>query len=229
MGSIGGRLGGMDRYKVPAVATAFGLDGGLGLMASKGKKARQREERRRAAEARARRRRIIIWSSVVGVAVIIGVFIAVRPAPEELPGVETFPQMGRDHLAEGEAIPDYNSSPATSGDHSAAPAQCGIYTDEIPDEVQVHNLEHGAVVIQYQPDLDPAEIQALEDYARTKSSHILLAPRSDLDDPVVVTSWTRMLRLPTADIDTIDVYYEQFAFAGPEVGVACPFAVDQAA
>ena len=143
--------------------------------------------------------------------------------------MESFPQMGRDHLAEGEAPPDYNSSPATSGDHSLVPADCGIYTTEIPDQVQVHNLEHGAVVIQYQPDLDQADIEALEAYGRTKSSHILVAPRGDLDDPVVVTSWTRMLRLPTADMNTIDLYYDHFAFSGPEVGVACPFVVDQSA
>lgn len=200
-------------------------------MTSKGKKARQREERRRAAAARGRRRRVTIWSSVVvGVAVIIIFLVAgSSPLPEELSDVETFPQMGRDHLTQGEAPPDYNSSPATSGDHSAAAAECGIYTSEVPDEIQVHNLEHGAVVIQYQPDLDPTEIQALQEYARTKTSHILLAPRADLDDPVVVTSWTRMLRLPTADVDTIDIYYDQFAFSGPEVGVSCAFAVDQSA
>jgi hypothetical protein len=196
-------------------------------MTPQGKKARQREERRRAAATQARRRRIIIWSSVVGVAVVIAVFIALRPLPDELSGVETFPQIGRRHLAQGEAPPKYNSSPATSGDHSPAAAECGIYTSEVPDQVQVHNLEHGAVAIQYQPDLDQAEIQALEDYARTKASHILLAPRADLDDPVVVTSWTRMLRLPAVDLDTIDIYYDQFVFSGPEVGVACPFAVDQ--
>lgn len=198
-------------------------------MSARGKKARQKEERRRAAQARARRKRIIVWSSVVGVVVIVGAFIATRSLPEELSGVEEFPQQGRDHLTQGEAPPDYNSSPATSGDHSPAPADCGIYTAEVPDETQVHNLEHGAVVIQYQPDLDPAEIQALEDFARTKSSHILVAPRADLDDPVVVTSWTRMLRLPAADIETIEIFYDQFVFSGPEVGVACPFTVDQAA
>lgn len=197
-------------------------------MASKGKKARQREKRRRAASARARRRRVIIWSSVVaGVAVITGFLLAGNPLPEELSAVETFPQMGRDHLVQGEAPPDYKSSPATSGDHSSTTAECGIYTSEVPDEVQVHNLEHGAVVIQYQPGLDSAAIQALQEYARTKASHILVAPRADLDDPVVVTSWTRMLRLRTADIGTIDVYYDQFVLSGPEVGVACPFAVDQ--
>ncbi|CAN5858201.1 hypothetical protein BH23ACT4_BH23ACT4_15220 [soil metagenome] len=195
-------------------------------MSDRGKKTRQREERRRAASALVLRRRIIIWSSVVAVVIIVLV-IALRPSPQELSGVESFPQMGRNHLAEGEAPPDYNSSPATSGDHSPTSAECGIYVSEIPDEVQVHNLEHGVVAIQYRPDLDQSQVGALEDYARTKSSHILVAPRADLGDPVVVTSWTRMLRLPTADIDTIEVYYDQFAFSAPEVGVPCPFAVDQ--
>lgn len=196
-------------------------------MSARGKKARQREERRRAARARARRRRVIIWASIIGVAVVVAVVALRRPLPEELSGVESFPQMGRDHLAAGEAPPEYNSSPPTSGDHSPSPAQCGIYADEVPDEVQVHNLEHGAVVIQYRPDLDPSEIEALEEYARTKASHILVAPRAEMDDPVVVSSWTRLLRLPEVDIATIDAYYQQFVFSGPEVGVSCPFAVDQ--
>ncbi len=196
-------------------------------MTSKGKKARQREERRKAAQARARRRRIIIWSSVAAAALLVVGFIAFQPLPEELSAVEEFAQQGRDHLQEGEAPPEYNSSPPTSGDHSPTAAQCGIYTSEVPDLLQVHNLEHGAVVVQYQTDLDPSAVEALQEYARSKSSHILLAPRADLDDPVVVTSWTRMLRLDAADVATIDLYYEEFAFSGPEVGVACPFSIDE--
>lgn len=198
-------------------------------MTTGGKKARQREQRRKAAMARARRRRIIIWSSVATAAIAVIAFIVFRPLPEELAGVETFPVQGRGHLEEGQAPPDYNSSPATSGDHSATAARCGIYTTEVPDVLAVHNLEHGTVVIQYQPDLDPSQVEALEAYARTKSSHILVAPRADMADPVVVTSWTRMLRLDDADIGTIDIYYEEFVFSGPEVGVPCPFAVDESA
>lgn len=198
-------------------------------MTTGGKKARQREQRRQAAMARARRRRIIIWSSVATAAIAVIAFIVFRPLPEELAGVETFPAQGRGHLEEGQAPPDYNSFPATSGDHSATAARCGIYTTEVPDVLAVHNLEHGTVVIQYQPDLDPSQVEALEAYARTKSSHILVAPRADLADPVVVTSWTRMLRLDDADIGTIDIYYEEFVFSGPEVGVPCPFAVDESA
>lgn len=196
-------------------------------MTSRGKKAQRQEEKRQAALARARRRKIIIGSGVFVVVAVVVALVAFRSLPEELSDVETFPEMGRDHLAEGDPVPDYNSSPATSGDHSPTAAQCGIYTSEIPDPIQVHNLEHGTVVIQYQPGLDPSELQELQDYARTKPSHILLAPREELDDPVVVTSWTRMLRLQSADTDTIDLYYDQFALKGPEAGVPCAFEVDQ--
>lgn len=196
-------------------------------MTSRGKKAQRQEEKRQAALARARRRTIIIGSGIVGVVAVIVALVAFRSLPEELSAVETFPEMGRNHLAEGDPPPDYNSSPATSGDHSPTAAQCGIYTSEIPDPIQVHNLEHGTVVIQYQLGLDPNELRDLQDYARTKPSHILLAPRGDLDDPVVVTSWTRMLRLESADTETIDLYYVRFAFKGPEAGVPCAFEVDQ--
>ncbi len=201
-------------------------------MTSKGKKASARQARREAALARRRRRRILTFSvlGVVGVLIVaLVVFVVTRPEPVELVNVETFPSMGSGHLAEGETPPQYNSSPPTSGRHSPASAQCGIYETGIPDPVQIHILEHGTVIIQYQPGLAEAEIEAVHAYARTKPSHVLVAPNSGLSHPVVVTSWTRILRLDSADIDIIDVYYDRFVRTGPEVGVPCAFAVDEAA
>lgn len=196
-------------------------------MTSKGRKAAKREERRRAARARARRKKRILWSSVGILVLAVVAVIAFNPLPEELAGLETFADMGGGHIAQGEAPPAYNSSPATSGEHSASSAQCGIYTSEIADSAQLHSLEHGTVAIHYEPGLDPSQIRALQDFARSKSSHILLSPRAGLTDPVVVISWRRMLRLDSADINTLDIYYDQFVFTGPEVGVPCPFAVDE--
>ena len=191
-----------------------------------GSKKSQRETRRKKAQAKKRRKKIIVWSvvAVVGLG-LVGVLLF-QPLPEELADVETFPNMGQGHLSAGQSPPDYNSTPATSGAHASA-AQCGIYLTEISDEVQVHNLEHGVVVVQYQPDLDETQIALLQGWARTKPGHILLAPRADLTDPVVISSWTRLLRLPGADIETVDVYYEQFVFTGAEVGVPCIFAIDE--
>ena len=188
----------------------------------------QRREAAKAAQRRARTRRTIIWSvaALAGVALIA--FLVFQPLPEALADVESFSNQGDRHLAEGDPVPAYNSNPGTSGDHAAAPAACGIYLQEVPDVVQIHNLEHGAVGIHYLPSLEQAEIERLHEFARTKNSHILVAPRADLSHPVVVTSWTRLLRLDSADVDTISLYYDNFAFTGPEVGVACPFTIDEA-
>ncbi len=199
-------------------------------MTGSGKKSTARQQRREAALKKKKRRRTMIFSLIgLGVAAVI-VFVVTRPEPEELADVETFADMGSgDHLSAGETPPVYNSSPATSGKHAQSPVPCGIIATEVPDQFQVHNLEHGTVVIQYQPDLPETELTSLQDYARSKPGHILVAPRSDLSDPVVVTSWTRMLRLDSLDLNTIDVYYGRYVRTGPEVGVACPFAVDESA
>jgi hypothetical protein len=194
-----------------------------------GKKSAARKARREAALKKTRRRRIVILSVVgLGIVAVIA-FALTRPTPEELVNVETFGDMGGGHLAAGETPPDYNSSPPTSGRHSPTAAQCGIYASEVPDSIQVHNLEHGTVIIQYQPDLPETEVELLRGYARSKPGHILVATRSDLSDAVVVTSWRRMLRLDSVDLDTIDVYYGRFVRTGPEVGVPCVFAVDESA
>lgn len=199
-------------------------------MTGSGKKSTARQQRREAALKKKKRRRTMIFSIIgLGIAAVI-VFVVTRPEPEELADVETFADMGSgDHLAAGEAPPVYNSSPATSGKHAQSPVPCGIIATEVPDQFQVHNLEHGTVIIQYRPDLPETELTSLQDYARSKPGHILVAPRSDLSDPVVVTSWTRMLRLDSVDLNTIDVYYGRYVRTGPEVGVACPFAVDESA
>ena len=197
-------------------------------MSSRGKKASERERRRQAAAAAAKRRKVITWSVVSVVTVGLIAFFAFRPLPEELASVELFADLGGGHLQPGESAPEYNSDPATSGRHNPSPTQCGIYTEDVPDQVLVHNMEHGAVIIHHSPDLEQSEIDSLHSYARSKPSHILVNPRPGLSDPVVLTSWRRMLRMDSVDTDTIDIYFDQFAFSGPEVGVSCPFGIDQA-
>jgi len=192
-----------------------------------GKKAQQRQARKAAMEAKRKRKRNL-WLGAVAVVVIGAIaFAATRPEPAELAATEVFEDMGGGHLAAGDPIPAYNSSPATSGPHNPAAATCGIYTEELPDVTLVHNLEHGTIVIQYQEDLPVLDVTALQDFARSKSTHILLAPRADLADPVVLTAWSRMLRLDTVDLNTLEIFYDRWARIGPEVGVPCPFGIDQ--
>lgn len=150
---------------------------------------------------------------------------------------ETFPDLGRDHLSDADAVavingtmpgPDYNSQPPTSGIHTPVWAQCGIYKQEIPGAVQVHSLEHGAVIIQYHPEFDPDGVLAIEEFARAKGSHIVVAPNDALPAPIVLTAWTVREQLQVADVDAMDAFWVEFANEGPE-RVACPIEIDEAA
>jgi len=67
--------------------------------------------------------------------------------------------LSADHIADGTRA-TYNSVPPTSGNHWPTPARCGFYTDQLPDERVVHNMEHGNIVISYNL-TDPAEIDSL--------------------------------------------------------------------
>ena len=175
-----------------------------------------------------KRKRYLIFGGIAAV-VVTGIAIAAtRPGPVELEGLETFADLRGGHLQVGDALPSYNSSPGTSGPHALSPAACGIYTEEISDIVQVHDLEHGTVVVQYQLSIGDDDRARIQEFARAKGTHILVAPRADLTHPVVVTGWTRMLRLDNVDLNAIGVFYDRFAQRGPEVGVACPFEIDQA-
>src|SRR5262249_59233582 len=85
------------------------------------------------------------------------------PPARAQPGV-SFPHQGNRHVMTlKETIPPYNSTPPTSGPHLPYIASWGIYTEPIPDQLQVHNLEDGGVLVQYNcPDGCPDLVAKLQ-------------------------------------------------------------------
>ena len=77
---------------------------------------------------------------------------------------------GGTHIAEGTQGTDYTSVPATSGQHwntADSPGPWGVYTTAQPQERMVHNLEHGGIVIWYQPaQLDAPGWRALTQFVQ---------------------------------------------------------------
>ena len=72
---------------------------------------------------------------------------------------EHFPDM----LSIGQVVPEgYLTTPPTSGRHWNGWVQCGFYTDPVPDERIVHNMEHGNIVVSYNL-TDQAQIDELEE------------------------------------------------------------------
>jgi hypothetical protein len=116
----------------------------------------------------------------------------------------------------------YNSNPPTSGWHyGGGTGPWGVSTQPIPDELTVHNLEHGGVVIHYRQGLDQATVDQLTTLTRQlqqQSPCIVLVPRpSDkLDTPIAVTAWTWLMKLNSFDAAAIGAFFRKHVDQGPE-------------
>lgn len=194
------------------------------LEARREAKAREMAERRR----RMQRERLVRLVSIVAIAGLVFWFIFLRDrAPTEINGnaIETLSVSGlNEHTRE--TIP-YETSPPVSGPHAPNTVPCGIHGQPIQNEVQVHMLEHGAVGVQYRPDLDMAEIRSIEEIVDGYDSHVFSAPYPEMETPIAVTSWARIMRLDELDEDAIAQYVDRFRDRGPEANQPCPMDVNQ--
>lgn len=135
-----------------------------------------------------------------------------------LPG-EHFPDLGQKHVEVGTRI-TYNSNPPTSGSHYPFPAPWGIYKQAPVDEFLVHNLEHGGIVISYNPNrIKGQELEKLKTQARSLSKfngRIIVAPRPNLDTPMALTAWNYLKKLDRYDPKMVKLFYDTHIARGPE-------------
>lgn len=111
------------------------------------------------------------------------------------PGREV-PNLGNDHIkSPDDPHISYNSVPPTSGPHLPYIAKWGVSKTPIPDELQVHNLEDGGVMIQYNCEDCDVEVARLEKFA-DKYNKVIIAPYPKMKTPIALTAWCR--------IDTMD-------------------------
>jgi hypothetical protein len=153
----------------------------------------------------------------------VGCEVIESPAPVllEVGVVFEHPDNGNGHEA---CSSGFDLSPPTSGDHFDAWQNCGFYTARVRDYAAVHALEHGAVWIAYQPDLPAAEIAAIE-AAFAGETHLLAAPYPGLQNPIVLSAWTRQLAVDSWADPSVDEFLDNFlgrlSTTAPEAGVRC--------
>lgn len=167
---------------------------------------------------RHRRRRFLRYGSgivvgVIALAFIVSLFIGSIPlgnigrsAPDG-PGTRIDDQ-GATHVVPGAEHADYNSVPATSGWHFAsplAPVRWGIHDTPLVDEVLLHNMEHGYVIVHYNcPDGCDELVGQLFEIVNTATSRggkVILNPYRDMDAKIALTAWTF--------IDKFDIFDEE--------------------
>jgi hypothetical protein len=198
-------------------------------------RALRKEEARKEREARirrARRRVLLRRLSRVGIVVVVAGLIAgfiyirsgedrrIREAAAQAAQrldcgeAQDLQDEGNQHLAAGEAPPEYGTNPATSGRHNASPLppEPAVYDQpfDVALEAQaVHNLEHGYVIMYYRQDGDGAvpqpTVDALADLANGEDQ-VLLAPYAELPEgeSLAFAAWTHLQTCPPVTAETTD-------------------------
>lgn len=148
---------------------------------------------------RDRSRRLKLGVALAGVLVVAGAigWFTYR-ATADLPG-ERFPDLGNEHIqTASDRHAAYNSDPPTSGPHLPYIAPWGVHTRPIPLELQVHNLEDGGVMVQYNCTC-PELVEKLRGVVSRYDKQVILAPYPGMNSRIALTAWTRRDRLEDFD------------------------------
>ncbi len=143
--------------------------------------------------------------------------LADRPTGAAAPGTFISSQ-GSQHRDVSDGY--YNSSPPTSGDHATSPVRCGIFTNPIPEGNQVHNLEHGFVLVQYNS-VDPAletELRSVVEALNEWPAYYILAPYPDMEETIALTAWGVVQYMDAVDPSDIEAFTNAYRGRGLESG-----------
>jgi hypothetical protein len=160
---------------------------------------------------------------VIGLGALL--YLNVRgPAP--IRGLISFPRPSRGH-DNALDLPE-NELPPVGGVHHDIWQNCGIYDEPIPAENVIHSMEHGAVWVTYQPNLDDDEVTQLQDLARGQP-FVLLSPYPGLRSPVVLTAWGVQLEVNSAQDNRVEEFIDLYQVGPqtPERGATCENGVGQ--
>lgn len=193
-------------------------------------------KKKQAAEKRNRIIAIVLGS--VSLVVVIGLIVTLvvtngsRRAPQAIgsgdgsaiEGVQTFSGLTAGHV---QGPVDYPQSPPAGGEHAGAWVNCATYTEPVPNENAVHDLEHGAVWITYNADdVTGDDLTTLQD--AVPDTFVTLSPFPDLQAPVVASAWGAQVELDGVDDprlqEFIDAYWQ--APSAPEAGAPCTGGID---
>ena len=192
------------------------------------------EERRKAEQRKAAQRRnlITIGIAVLVSALVVGLIVQQRNAgpssdadfgvsaaaadclpvehPKALPGIHI--EFGADHEP-------YNSSPPTSGPHypqPVAPIDPGFYSIAQTPEKVVHNLEHGNIVIWYNPDA-PEETKAdIRDAVNEVPGYTIATPYDNMKPGynVALSAWGQLQFCKQVSKEVVDEFRTNYQGKG---------------
>ncbi|WP_437930788.1 DUF3105 domain-containing protein [Sorangium sp. So ce291] len=135
----------------------------------------------------------------------------------------------------------YATNPPSGGDHWALWAEYKGYEAEVPRELYVHNLEHGAIVLAYRcPSAGCAEIKATLEEVRAEAAsdprclmlpggpeaRVVITPDGALDTPVAAAAWGATYTATCLDKASLARFAADHYAQGPEDTCSNAGAVD---
>jgi len=129
------------------------------------------------------------------------------------------------HVPEGSDPGPYNSDPPTSGRHYEEHFTSRFFETNsyaYPEGFLVHNLEHGYIIFWYNCDiLTTQECAALKSDIKSVMEgvdmyKVIAFPWTSIRQPVVMTSWGRILRFEQFDPKVAATFIEKYQNHAPE-------------
>ncbi len=155
-------------------------------------------------------------------AAVLAAWLTLTPALAQEGPERKMPDRGRTHVPQGTRI-TYEEYPPTSGSHWPVWAKWGVYTEPIPEEVFVHNLEHGGVVLLYNcPSPCPDVARQLEEtfaaLPKSKYGHVkvVITPSARIKTRFALLAWTRLDEFDRFDRARVVRFVTAWQDKGPE-------------
>lgn len=122
----------------------------------------------------------------------------------------------------------WETDPPTSGPHYPSPAIYGIYDEPVNQAQIVHNLEHGAVAVQYGDQVPAATVEQLKAFTQAHPRGTILAPYPKLGAQIALGAWVvpnpedaadgtgYLATCDAFDDAAFEAFLDAYQFKGPE-------------
>jgi hypothetical protein len=126
---------------------------------------------------------------------------------------------GREHLKPDAATPKYKTNPPTSGNHDPVPASDGAYSNGPGIKNIVHSLEHGRIVLHYDPKISKQRLGQIKGFFDEDPYHLIVVENTRMPYEFALTAWGHLAgckRISDESFDVARAFAERYVDKGPE-------------
>lgn len=153
---------------------------------------------------------------------IIGLFSAVYWALSSSPKLEDdeinevkVPIMATEHTGNTDDV-EYNSNPPTSGPHYTDwHKDWKFYDSELPIGGLIHNMEHGGIVVFYQPHLSQETKDLIKEFTEDEQK-VIASANTEIPAPIALAAWGVYEYFDDFDEVTMNAFYKRNRNRSPE-------------